>query len=73
VFACGPVSLGMPNVATSFMIQGQHDFISRAFHRRVQRRFPCSHMGYLLASETLNEFNEFFSRTLKGTANQPTL
>ena len=64
VFACGPVSLGLPEVASCLMIQGEDDVISRCFHWRVRHRFPCSHMGYLLAPETLRLFDQFCREAL---------
>ena len=64
IFACGPVSRSLPHVASCFMVQGEHDWISRAFHRSVDQRYPCSHMGYLASPTTLTFFNEFTQRVL---------
>lgn len=65
VFAYGPVSRLRPRVGSCFLVQGEHDFISRLFHQHVDLRFPCSHMGYLLAAETLRQFNDFYVGVLK--------
>ena len=65
VFAYGPVSRCMPEVASSFLVQGRRDVISRVFHRDVDARFPCPHMGYLAADETLRLFDAFYRRVLK--------
>lgn len=64
VFAYGPVSRRRPEVASTFMVQGGHDLISRVFHRHVDARFPCPHMGYLEAAETLQLFDAFYRRVL---------
>lgn len=64
VFAYGPVSRRRPEVASCFMVQGERDVISRAFHREVDARFPCSHMGYLAAPETLRLFEAFYRGVL---------
>jgi len=67
VFAVGPVSRSIPDVASCSMAQGEYDWISRAFHRRVQQRYPCSHVGYLASPTTLTLFNEFTRRVLNQT------
>jgi hypothetical protein len=64
VFAYGPVSRLIPGVASSFLVQGTYDVISRLFHSRVDVRFPCPHMGYLAADKTLRLFNEFYLKVL---------
>lgn len=64
VFAYGPVSRRLPAVARCLVVQGTHDFISRAFHRKADHRFPCPHMGYLSAPETLRLFTEFSQSAL---------
>ncbi len=62
VFAYGPVSRHRPDVASCFLVQGERDLISRTFHRQVDARFPCPHMGYLAAAETLRLFDAFYRR-----------
>jgi len=65
VFAYGPVSRALPETASRMMVQGQGDFISRAFHGKVDHRYPCSHMGYLESPETLRLFHLFHRRVLE--------
>lgn len=65
VFACGPVSRAMPEVASFYSAQGIHDWISRAFHRQANLRFPCSHMNYLNSPITLSAFNSFVERSIQ--------
>jgi hypothetical protein len=65
VFAYGPVSRCRPEAASSFLVQGRGDVISRAFHRHVDARFPCPHMGYLESAETLRLFDAFYRRVLE--------
>lgn len=62
IFACGPVSRRAPEVASCIMVQGMHDWLSRFYHPRVDHRYPCPHMGYLLAPETLRLFNAYHHR-----------
>ncbi|MGV3662571.1 MAG: hypothetical protein ACO1TE_20470 [Prosthecobacter sp.] len=62
VFAYGPVSRRPPDVASHLIVQGKHDWLSRFYHRRVDHRYACPHMGYLLAPETLRLFNEYYHR-----------
>jgi hypothetical protein len=64
VFAYGPVSRRRPEVASCFLVQGERDLISRWFHRQVDARFPCHHMGYLAAAETVRLFDSFYSRVI---------
>ena len=66
VFGYGPVSRRRPAVASRLLLQGQHDIISRLFHRQVDLQFPCSHMGYLVAAETLRQFDAFYFKVVKG-------
>lgn len=60
VFAYGPVSRRRPDVASCFLVQGERDVISRTFHRHVDARFHCPHMGYLAVTETLRRFDDFY-------------
>lgn len=60
VFAYGPVSRRRPATASCLVVQGERDWISRGFHRRADRRYPCSHLGYLRSPETLRHFDEFY-------------
>jgi hypothetical protein len=64
VFAYGPVCRSRPDVASLFVVQGSRDFLSRAFHRRADARFTCSHMSYLEAPETLHLLNLFYRRVV---------
>jgi len=64
VFACGPVSIFEPSVASLVVVQGRHDMISRCFYPKAHHRIDCSHMGYLEARETLELFNAFYHRVL---------
>jgi hypothetical protein len=59
IFAYGPVSRHMPDVASHLFVQGTHDWLSRFYHPKVPHRYPCSHMGYLQAPETLQLFNDY--------------
>lgn len=59
VFAYGPVSRQRPQVASYLMVQGTHDWLSRHFHRQVHHRYPCPHMGYLQAPETLQHLRTY--------------
>lgn len=65
VFAYGPVSRRRPEVASCFMVQGERDVISRAFHQQVDARFPCAHMGYLTSAETPRLLEAFYRGILK--------
>jgi len=60
LFAYGPVSRSLPEVASFRLVQGDRDWISRIHHRRVPHRIPCGHLGYLEHPETLRLFNEFY-------------
>jgi len=60
VFAYGPVSRSLPEVASMLTIQGTGDLLSRSFHPTADHRFPCPHTGYLKAPETLHWFNRFY-------------
>lgn len=64
VFAYGPVSRQRADVASCFTVQGNRDWLSRYYHRQADQRFPCPHMGYLEAPETLRLFNEFYRKVL---------
>ena len=64
VFAYGPVSRRRPDVASCFMVQGKRDMLSRWYHRQVDARFPCPHMGYLAAEETMRLFETFHRRVM---------
>ena len=66
VFAYGPVSRRLPGAATCRLVQGQRDWLSRFYHRRVDHRIDCPHMGYLTAPETLPLFDAFCHDVLKG-------
>lgn len=68
IFACGPVSRRAPEVASHLMVQGTHDWISRFHHPRVHHRYPCPHMGYLFAPETLPLFNAYYHRVISPAA-----
>lgn len=59
VFACGPVSRRRPATAGCLVVQGTRDHLSRSFHREADHRYPCPHMGYLAAPQTLAHFNAF--------------
>jgi hypothetical protein len=59
IFAYGPVSRQLPAVASHFLVQGTHDWLSRFYHPQVQHRYPCAHMEYLQAPETLQLFNDY--------------
>lgn len=71
VFAYGPVSLARPQTASLCVVQGKNDFISRCFFREADHRINCSHMGYLLARETLDLFNSFYRRVLNDAGLAP--
>ena len=64
VFAYGPVSRRPPEVASHLLVQGTHDWLSRFYHPHVDHRYPCPHMGYLLAPETLQLFNAYHHRVI---------
>lgn len=64
VFAYGPVSRQRPEVASCFIVQGERDWLSRFYHRQADRRYPCPHMGYLEAPETLTCFNAFYREVM---------
>lgn len=68
LFACGPVSRRLPDVASHLLVQGTHDWLSRLYHPRVDHRYPCPHMGYLRAPETLALFNACHHRVTATTA-----
>jgi hypothetical protein len=65
VFAYGPVSRRRPEVASCFMVQGERDLLSWAFHRKVDECFPCSHIGYLATANTMRQFKAFYLRILQ--------
>jgi len=65
VFAYGPVSRRRPDVASCFLVQGDLDVISRAFHCEVDARSLCAHMGYLATAETLRLFEAFYRSILQ--------
>lgn len=62
IFSYGPVSRRIPDVASHLFVQGTHDWLSRFYHPRADHRYPCPHMGYLRAPETLRLFNEYYQR-----------
>lgn len=64
VFACGPVSRQRPEVASFFIVQGQHDWLSRWYHPQADARIRCPHMGYLAAPETLRLFDAFYEQII---------
>ena len=59
IFAYGPVSRQIPEVASHLFVQGTHDWLSRFYHPQVQHRYSCPHMGYLQAPETLRLFHDY--------------
>ena len=62
VFAYGPVSRRRPEVASCCLVQGHRDWLSRFYHRSVNHRYECSHMGYLQHPETLMHFHDYCGR-----------
>lgn len=64
VFSYGPVSRSVPETASCVLVQGENDWVSRPFHRSVDHRIRCSHMGYLQHPETLKLFDDFCRRVL---------
>lgn len=64
IFAYGPISRRLPGVASHLIVQGQHDWLSRFYHPRADHRYPCPHMGYLEAPETLRLLNEYHRQIL---------
>ena len=52
VFAYGPVARRRPPCACT-LVQGRHDWISRAWFRTVDHRVDCSHMDYLESPDVL--------------------
>ena len=68
VFAYGPVSRSVPAAASCRLVQGRGDWLSRCFHRRVDHRIDCPHLGYLDAPETLALFNAFCRKALGSSA-----
>ncbi|WP_395740682.1 hypothetical protein [Prosthecobacter sp.] len=64
IFAYGPVSRRLPEVASHLFVQGAHDWLSRFYHPQVQHRYPCAHMGYLQAPETLRLFNDYHQKVV---------
>lgn len=59
IFAYGPVSRQLPDVASYCLVQGTHDWLSRFYHPHAHHRYACPHMGYLHAPETLRLFNDY--------------
>lgn len=64
LFAYGPVSRRLPEVASHLIVQGRHDWLSRLYHPETDHRYPCPHMGYLEAPETLRLLNEYYRQIL---------
>ena len=64
VFACGPVSLGLPAVASLCRVQGHWDLLSRVFHPQVEHRYHCGHLEYLEHPETMRYFNRYCQEVL---------
>ncbi|MES2597693.1 MAG: hypothetical protein V4662_20270 [Verrucomicrobiota bacterium] len=64
IFAYGAVSRRLPEVASHLLVQGRHDWLSRFYHPRADHRYPCAHMGYLEAPETLKLLNEYHRQIL---------
>ena len=62
VFAYGPVSRRLPEVASHLLVQGRSDWLSRFYHRKADHRYDCPHMGYLEHPETLRLFTEYHQR-----------
>lgn len=59
VFAVGPVSRSLPDVAKMKLVRGDRDFISKHWHRRVDHVVRCGHMDYLSCPEVERLFVAF--------------
>jgi hypothetical protein len=71
LFAYGPISRRLPEAASYQIVQGTQDFLSRLYHPRADHRYPCPHMGYLLATETLHHFKAYARRVLGHLPEEP--
>lgn len=71
LFAYGPVSRRPPATASSRLLQGETDGLSRLCHRQVDHRIRCGHMDYLAAPETLAHFNAYCRGILPGLPDAP--